>query len=667
VSVTLAANESALPAAGSPGVRAQRRRRMLWVAAAVLVTALLGLLIWLSGRHEAAQMQSRLERDAADAVQDVQTGLARTSGRLLALDMASLEAWSRDARRVLAEHPELLSAERRDGALRIRAAVESPLAGQPRFTQELRAEQALYVDLACTQARRLKRPAYAPSNFVPFDDGAGQETMEWCAPLGQGGEVLVATYSLKGLLTQYVNPGVARASDLGFSEPDGTRLAHQSAARRGSRAFVAQQLLDLPGVTLVLRLEGWRAVPDLFPNLLTALVTLLSVALVSVLALLAKDATRRLRAEKSLGEVLAFRKAMEDSLVTGLRARDLHGRTTYVNPAFCRMVGREPPQLLGEHHPQPYWPPELASENALRLNGRQAADGDADGFESVYLRSDGTRFPVLIHEAPLIDARGQQTGWMSSVVDLTEKRRVEELSRASQERLAASSRLATVGEMASFISHELNQPLAAIASYAEGSLNLVRSGGATVADMSEPLSRMAEQAERAGRVIKSVQDAVRRRAVGREAVAPRALFDAILPLVTLQARRLGVAVECQVEEGAPAVWCERAMVEQVLLNLARNGVQAMEGTPVGQRRLRLAASRCGAGAGVQFSVADAGPGIAPDVAERLFTPFFTTKAEGMGLGLSLCRTVLEQHGATLWHQAAEPCGTVFAFRLAHGN
>jgi two-component system sensor histidine kinase DctS len=126
--------------------------------------------------------------------------------------------------------------------------------------------------------------------------------------------------------------------------------------------------------------------------------------------------------------------------------------------------------------PAPYWPPELADEyqqrQAIRLAGQHAPP--REGFESVFMRKDGSRFPVLIIEAPLINASGVQTGWMSAFLDISEQRRVEELSRASQDRLQATARLATVGEMASLLSHELNQPLAAISSYATGSMNLLQ-------------------------------------------------------------------------------------------------------------------------------------------------------------------------------------------------
>ena len=395
----------------------------------------------------------------------------------------------------------------------------------------------------------------------------------------------------------------------------------------------------------------------------------LSIALFALVLLLARDVRRRAAAEARLAEALAFRKAMEDSLITGLRARDLAGRITYVNPAFCRMVGFAADELQQAATP-PYWPPEHAAEYAARQArrlGAIAASGEARvGYESVFMRRNGERFPVMIYEAPLVDSVGRHSGWMSAALDLTDQRRVEELSRQQQERLQATARLATVGEMASLLSHELNQPLAAIASYASGSLNLL--DASTTADgelralMRQSLARIAEQAERAGRTIKSVHDFVRRREQAREAISAATLLDAVLPLVRLQARKSGTRIEVDLPAPPPRVWADRTMVEQVLLNLSRNAIQAMEGeaTALSARVLRVAVRP--AGGRVEFRVSDAGPGIADDVAQRLFTPFFTTRSEGMGLGLSLCRTVIEQHGGALDFDTS-PAGSTFAFTL----
>ena len=178
--------------------------------------------------------------------------------------------------------------------------------------------------------------------------------------------------------------------------------------------------------------------------------------------------------------------------------------------------------------------------------------------------------------------------------------------------------------------------------------------------------RIAEQAERAGKVIKSVHDFVRRRDQAREPVAPQVLLDAIMPLVSLQARKLGVRVETRLAATLPAVLCDRTMVEQVLLNLARNAMQAMDDAAIAPRILDIRVRRGASNAyssWLEFSVTDCGVGIAPEVAQQLFTPFFTTRAEGMGLGLSMCRTVVEQHGGVLAYEPHAPRGTAFTFTL----
>jgi two-component system sensor histidine kinase DctS len=254
---------------------------------------------------------------------------------------------------------------------------------------------------------------------------------------------------------------------------------------------------------------------------------------------------------------------------------------------------------------------------------------------------------------------------MSAVLDIGAQRRMEELSRQQQDRLQASARLATVGEMASLLSHELNQPLAAIASYASGSLNLIDAPDAHTPEMiRQALDRIAEQAERAGRIIKSVHHFVRRREQQHEAIGADQLVDAVLPLVRLQARKSGTRIELDLPPKAPRVMCDRTMVEQVLLNLTRNGIQSMEdSTPLEQRVLTIRVRQTHPG-WVEFDIVDAGSGIAPEVAARLFTPFYTTRSEGMGLGLSLCRTVIEQHGGALdFGPAPQGRGSEFRFTL----
>ncbi len=631
------------------------RRALPWAALVALLVVAQSLLVALTLDYEATRGQEEADAVAAGVATDIRHAVAADLQALQAglWDHPALPQWRQRAGELLGHRSHIVRLERRDTQMRIVQAADAPF-HTPLFSRIPRDKMEQDAALACTTALRDGSPAYSRSYFVPLRSGFGYEVIDVCIPVLSAGELdgfMTATVSLPQLLEDAVRPDALAAYEISFVDADGTRLARAGRVR-GSGVYVAERLIDV-GQPIKLRLDSVTGSPRLIPNLAVALVLGLSLALGAVVLLLVLDVRRRAAAARALAEALAFRKAMEDSLVTGLRARDLEGRVTYVNPAFCHIVGFSAEELVGSAVP-PYWPPEKIDQyrgrQAVRL-GNIAREQPREGFETTFMRKNGERFDVLIFEAPLVDGSGVHTGWMSAVLDVSEQRRIEEISRQQQERLQATARLATVGEMASLLSHELNQPLAAIASYAAGSLNLMRDGRAdadSAALLEQATLRIAEQAERAGRVIKSVHDFVRRREQAHEPVRCELLIDAVLPLVRLQARKSGTRVEVDVPPGLPRVVCDRTMVEQVLLNLTRNGIQAMEeaATPPAQRelviRMRQTSPRW-----VTFSVVDRGPGVPADVAKRLFTPFFTTRREGMGLGLSVCRTVIEQHGGAL--------------------
>ena len=665
---------SPMPHPPEPARPRRLRRAVLWGTLVALLLVAQSLLVWLTLDFENNRAQEAVEATAAAIVVDIKQALRRDQQNLQALvwNDPSTDTWRRDAAALLRNRREVLRIERRDGDMAITADVDSPFQQAP-FGQIPRDDLDLEADLACTAARRQAGPAFSRTYFVPMSGAMGQEVVDLCMPVINAGRFegfMVSTLSLPRLLDEMVPVGVMRNHELSFVEGDGTRLA-RAGVPRGAGVFKAERLVDLPGLTLQLRVDSASGRPQLIPNVTTALVLGLSLALGVVVALLARDVRKRASAEAALAEALAFRKAMEDSVVTGLRARDMRGQITYVNPAFCDMVGFSAAELVGQNVPA-YWPPEKVDEYLQRQAERMSGTSPPrEGFETLFMHRDGTRFPVMIYEAPLVDGSGRQTGWMSAMLDLSAQRRVEEMSRQQQERLQATARLATVGEMASLLSHELNQPLAAIASYATGSLNLMADppDAAQQAMLRHAAQRIAEQAERAGRVIKSVHDFVRRREQAHEVIRADQLIDAVMPLVRLQARKSGARIEVDMPRPVPRVVCDRTMVEQVLLNLTRNGIQAMEpGTPLAERllviRVRHVQPRW-----VSFSVVDRGPGVPPEVAARLFTPFFTTRDEGMGLGLSLCRTVIEQHGGGLdfenvQDEAGQVVGAEFRFTLA---
>lgn len=653
----------------SPPARRGLRRPALWALLVGLLVVAQSLLVALTVNFEASRSQDEIETIGAEAAVQMRRELLQVMQQLQLLAWSGAEdaAWTAEAVELMRRRSELLRVERRDAALQVTAFADTPSAA-PLFARMARGDLSVDTEVACAAARRQSAPLFSRSFFVPLADGRGAEVVDLCIPVMRAGRddgFVVGSFGLAQLIDEVMTPQQMRRTEISVIEGDGARLA-RAGGPRGAGVFVAERLVDLPGTSLRLRVDSAAGRPSLIPNLTLALVLGLSIALFAVVLLLARDVRRRAEAERALAEALSLRQAMENSLITGLRALNLDGEVTYANAAFCAMVGFSAEEL--QTPVPPYWPPEFVEQYRQRQDSRRESvltEQQRQGFETVFMRRNGERFPVMIYEAPLRDPQGRHTGWMSTVLDVSAQRSVEELSRQQQERLQASARLATVGEMASLMSHELNQPLAAIASYATGSLNLLDEPDpqGAVPMLRQALERIAEQAERAGRIIKSVHSFVRRREQQREVIGTDLLIEGVLPLVRLQARKSGTRIEVDLPPKPPRVLCDRTLLEQVLLNLSRNGIQAMEAdTPLDERVLTLRVRQTHP-QWVTFGVIDRGPGIAPEVAARLFTPFFTTRAEGMGLGLSLCRTVIEQHGGALDFGTAPPHGTEFRFTL----
>jgi two-component system sensor histidine kinase DctS len=524
-------------------------------------------------------------------------------------------------------------------------------------------------------ARRLGKAQYSAP--MPPPGLTGPILMDYHLPLFAGSRYvgsMVASYSVANLLDEMVPWWFAQENEIALTDSDDTVLAKRSAGGPGRSIYTHQRALDLPGVTLMLRSNSVKSAPRLLPNLLVGSVIALSFGLLWSLWALRRDVNRRLAAEGALRQQVAFRTAMENSLVTGMRARDLEGRVTYANPAFCRMVGIPMEELVGRKPPMPYWAPEAIEEYQQRFSQVLAGTVTPQGYETVFQRN-GERFPVLIYESPLVDDSGRQTGWMGSILDISDRKRIEDLNRQQQEKLQLSARLSTMGEIASTLAHELNQPLAAISSYTTGAINLIdesarKPGKPDLGMLKTALEKAKAQAQRAGQIIRSVHAFVKQREPTREAVRVAALIDGVMPLVELQAQQYFVAIQTSIAPKLPPLLADRLLLEQVLLNLTRNGIESMQRVPPGRRTLRIVAeceevqaSASSPQAHILISVIDQGHGISAEVAERLFSPFFSTKSEGMGIGLNICRTAIEFHGGTLTHADNPAGGTVFRLSL----
>ena len=524
---------------------------------------------------------------------------------------------------------------------------------------------------AAAQATRSHLPRYSLPEAI--EDTDGELMIDYWLPLFSDGSylgLLGMSYRVASLLDEMVPWWFAQDNQIDLLDGDDYVVAHREAGGPGRGIYTHQRPLDLPGVNLVLRTNSVKAAPKLLPNVLVGTVIVLSLGLAWTLWALSRDVNRRLAVEGALREQVAFRTAMENSLVTGMRARDLEGRLTYVNPAFCAMVGLSAEQLLGHLPPMPYWTPEAMTEYQKRLAEIKAGTMTAKGFETIFQRSDGSRFPVLIFEAALRDEAGRHTGWMGSILDISERKQAEQLHDRQREKLQSSARLASMGEIASTLAHELNQPLAAISSYATGALNLLNDSAIIDSPrdalLRPALEKAAAQAQRAGQIIRSVHAFVKQREPARVPLQLQTVFDTVQPLITLQAQPSFVKVQIAIADDLPSVLADRVLLEQVILNLTRNAIESMQQMPAARRQLCIDVARSITDThqpAVTTTIIDQGHGIPAEVADRLYSPFFSTKAEGMGMGLNICRTVIEFHGGTLTHAINPSGGAIFQFML----
>ena len=536
------------------------------------------------------------------------------------------------------------------------------------------------------------------------------------------------------------------------------------------------------------------------------LVSALSVMTAWMLIANWRHSRKRLQAQQALLSETNVRRAMENSMLTGMRAMDLQGRITYVNAAFCMMTGLSESELVGRTAPFPYWPESDREELSTLLTQELSGKTSQGGIQVRVKRRDGGLFDARLYVAPLIDAMGTQTGWVTSMTDITEPNRVrEQLSASHQrfttvlealdasisvaplgsdelvfanklyrqwfgtaagghlqlvaeagvpqsrtnhdnqsddvdlfaglplntlaeadaesaeiyisalgkwlevrtrylgwvdgrlaqmviatdissrrlaeeqaatqaERAQSASRMITMGEMASSVAHELNQPLTAINNYCNGMVSRIKDQQITQDELLGALDKTARQAQRAGQIIHRIRSFVKRSEPNRMLAEVEPMVAASLELADIELRRFNVRLNCNVAGRLPALLVDRILIEQVLVNLLRNAAESVDAaqraSPERIVDLRVVASVFEGKKSIEFSVQDSGKGIAPDVMPRLYEAFFSTKAEGMGIGLSLCRSIVESHRGRLTAENLYNLGAVtgckFTFWLPLG-
>ena len=273
----------------------------------------------------------------------------------------------------------------------------------------------------------------------------------------------------------------------------------------------------------------------------------------------------------------------------------------------------------------------------------------------------------MVFESPLIDADGMQIGWMGSIIDITARKQLEERERHQAEAMAYQSRLTTLGEVASALAHQLNQPLTAIMGYNVGLQRMLSDAGFGNHAVIHALQQQGEQAAEAGKIVKRIREFLTRRAPQREAADLLQIARRAVELVQRDLREQGIAVQWDVAGELPAVFADPILIEQVLINLLRNAADALRGSgDAGQAGAAIGiaiAPAAGNSRFVRLEVQDNGPGLGGLGVERLSAPFYSTKADGMGMGLAICRSVIEVHHGGLEAGMGRWGGACLSFTL----
>ena len=370
------------------------------------------------------------------------------------------------------------------------------------------------------------------------------------------------------------------------------------------------------------------------------------------ITVVSRDVTDRLRAEEQLHLIQqAVDQVRESVIITDNRLQRPGPHILYVNPAFTSLTGYRAADILGKS-PRVLQGPrtDQAVIERLRVCLR---DGQPFFGQTVNYRRDGSEYFVEWHINPVTDPQGNLTHWVAIQRDITARKTAEELARLHRDELAHATRVSAIGEMASGLAHELNQPLAAITSYIQGSLHRIEHSDAPARELVDPLQRAAEQAGRAGEIIRGIRAFVTKRGAKRRTHHLPDLIARTLTLLEADIRTQQTTIQLQTRDQPPPVYVDGIQIEQILFNLIRNALEAMEALPVERRRLDITTLVPEPGQ-VQVSLRDHGPGLAPAQLDRLFHPFFSTK-DGMGMGLTISQSIAQAHHGRL-HAAPHPEG-----------
>ena len=428
-------------------------------------------------------------------------------------------------------------------------------------------------------------------------------------------------------------------------------------SRHRARSILCLPLLNQAKLIGALYLENNLAPRVFAPARLTVLKLLASQAAISL---------ENTRLYRDLAEREAKIRQLVDSNIIGIFIWDFDGRILDANDAFLRMVNYDREDLVsGRIRWAELTPPEWRDRNEARIATHRTS-GHFPPYEKEYTRKDGTRVPVLMGGATF--EQGGNQG-MAYVLDLTERKRAESEAREGERRyreaqmeLAHANRLVTMGQLTASIAHEVNQPITGIVTNAHAALRFLDAQPVDIDEVRMALEDIVKGGNRAGDVIGRIRDLIKKAPPRSDRLDINEAIREIIELARGEMSSSGVPVETALTDYLPHIRGDRVQLQQVVLNLILNAVEAMAGVTQESRNLLIMTEKAESG-GVLVSVRDTGPGLPPTPVERLFEPFHTTKPNGMGMGLSICRSIVEAHGGRMWVSANAPRGAVFQFRL----
>ena len=707
---------------------------------------------------------------------------------------------------LISQFPELLAISWVDGRRNVMASYASPSAPPSLLRLPGSTLAPNETDGSFDLARDLRQPIYSR----PLGEEPRTATLMLQVPLSEQGRfsgTVMGEYSIDGLMRFGIPPEVMARYAVALLDDRGRVLAGSLQSPNtvlrllpwSAQPLEHEVAVSPVGNGLILKAQGYRTSQDIVGSSFFWVIGSLSALTVWMLLGTWRHTRRRVQAQQALVAETNFRRAMENSMLTGMRALDIQGRITYVNPAFCSMTGWTESELVGRTAPFPYWPDDDHDQLTARLEDELNGRSTPGGFEVRVQRHDGSIFDARMYVSPLIDPKGHQTGWMTSMTDITEPKRIREELSASYERFTTvlesldsavsvaplgsdemlfankmyrlwfgtrgqghrhlvdlagnqptpspdngdavdafagmptdtlteagaenaevfaeeldrwlevrtryltwvdgrlaqmviasditprrnaeaqaalqneraqtASRLITMGEMASSVAHELNQPLTAISNYCNGMITRVQEDRITQAELLGALEKTARQAQRAGQIIQRIRAFVKRSEPNPTLSDVSLMVSNALELADIELRRQQVRLTPYVAARLPSLLVDPILIEQVLINLLKNAGEAIAqaGRQPWERHveLRVGPKRQNNQDVVEFAVRDSGNGVPDEMIERIYEAFYSTKSEGMGIGLKLCRSIVESHHGRIQVQniynGAEVVGCCFSF------